>query len=269
MGWIFQERPDSRDFTRNPDGLTLRYVCGRHPDAAYINAYSIAATPYIFDGLYRQSLTAKHLGGGMWNVDVPYGTMPEPSAAAYRIRYDTTGGTARITQALSHIASYARSGETAPDHGGAINVGPDGRVEGVDKIVPAFSWSEEHTLPVAICGWSYSQILKALTGHVNNASFRGFATGEVLFNGAIGAYSSDADTAYETQVTFNFEHQDSITSVTYDDVTGVTKVGWEYLWFEHAQEDDSTAKRLKSPLIAVHREKVYEAANFALMGIGS
>jgi len=263
------ERKDSGDFSRNPDQITLKFACGRTGDEDFVNAYALSATPYIYKQLFRHKLTAKHLGGGMWHVEVPYHERPEPQENEYRIRYDTTGATARVTQAVSHVASYARSGETAPDHGGAINVAPDGRVEGVDRVVSSFKWTEEHTLPIGLAGWSYSQILKALTGHVNANTFRGFSTGQVLFLGATGDYSSNTEHQFETRLTFHFEQQDSISDATYDEITGVTKVGWEYLWYEHGQEDDATANRLKSPLIAVHREVIYETANFGLLQIGS
>lgn len=269
MAFRWDERIDSGDFTANPDTITLKFVCGRSNDERYVYAYALSATSYIYKNLFRQDLSAKHLGGGMWHVDVPYGEKPLPEQGSYRVSYNTTGATTRVTQALSHVASYARSGETAPDHGGAINVAPDGRVEGVDKVIPSFKWTEEHTLFTGLAGWTYSQVLKALTGYVNHFPFRGFSQGEVLFLGATGDYSSETENQFETKITFHFEQTDSISNVAYDEVTGVTKVGWEYIWFEHAQEDDSTANRLKSPLIAVHREKIYETANFGLLQIGS
>lgn len=266
---FFNERPDSREVNLHPDSVVLKYVCGREGDEYLAAAYAIQATPYIHDNLFRQSMAIKPVGGGIWNVDVTYGPYPEPQRNAYRVRYDTTGGTARKTHAISHVASYAPSGKTAPAHNGAINVAPDGRPEGVDVVVPTFKWSEEHTLPVSICGWAYSQVLKALSGRVNQHVFRGFPQGQVLFTGATGGYSSESDDDQNVQVTFNFEQQDTISNATYDTITGVTKVGWEYLWFEHAQEDDTTAKRLKSKLIAVHREVLYDMADFSLLQIGS
>lgn len=264
--WIFHERPDSGDFTTEPDTFVKKYVCGRHGDEAYVKAYALLATPLIFNGLYRQTVKAKHIGGGLFNLDVTYGKNPPPDIDAYRIRYDTTGGTAHITQAKEHLDDYGPPGPPdPPDHGGAINVKDDGRPEGTEIVVSAFRWSQEHTLPISIAGWPYSQVLKALTGKVNEEEFRGFPIGQVLFKGATGSYSSALEDAHKIQLVYNFEQNDNITNITYDKVEGVTKVGWEYLWFEHAQEDDDNAKRLKSPLIAVHRERVYDAADFTLL----
>lgn len=269
MGWIFEERPRSADFTvdhvGDGDSFTARYVCGRHGDEGYVKAYAIAATPLIFKGLFRKNIDAKAVGGGLWHLEVHYGKTPPPDGTEYRVRYDTTGGTARKTHALEHIESFARSGETAPDHNGAINVVEDGRVEGVDVVIPQFKWTEEHRLSVAVAGWPYSQVLKAITGKVNNATFRGFSAGQVRFDGATGDFSTANEDANTILLTYQFVQQDDVSSVTVGEITGVEKDGWEYAWTEYAQEDDSTAKRLTSQAIAVHVERVYDSADFSLL----
>lgn len=266
MSWIFEERHGSGDFTVNPPTYTLRYVAGRHGDENYVKTYAVAATPMIFKGLFRQDIQAKSLGGGMFHVDVTYGQIQQPQQGSYRISYDTTGATAHVTQAKEHLNDYPSA--SAPNHGGALNV-EDHRAEGVDIVIPAFRWTEEHTLPISIAGWTYSQTLAALTGMVNNATFRNFAAGEVLFTGAQASYSSDAENAMEVQIAYNFEHQPSLSNVTFGTVTGVYKTGHQYLWFEHEVQEDTTAYRAKSPLIAVHRERLYDSANFGLLQIGS
>jgi len=263
--WIFRQLPKSGDWTVEPDTITLKFSAGRHGDEGEVKEYAVANTPPIYKGLFRDSITAKALGGGMWHIDVKYIGRTGPG---YRIRYDTTGGTAHITQAKDHIEDYGRENETPPDHGGAINVKEDGRPEGVDIVVPSFKWTEEHTLPVSLAGWAYSQVLADMSGKVNNTMFRGFPAGQVLFSGATGAYSSEADEEYEIQITYNFERQHDLDEVAYDEVMDVSKTGWEYLWFEHEQDDDDDANMLKSPLIAVHREEIYESADFGDLGIG-
>ena len=274
---FWQERAESGSFTVAPDEITLQFVTGRTGDENEVYAYSLLATSVIYKNLYRQSGKFKHVGGGLWHVDIPYGASPSDpmtrtpfseQANPYRIQYDTTGGTAHITQAKAHVAGYAASG-TATNHGGAINVAPDGRVEGVDIGVPSFRWSESHVLSIAVAGWGYSQILKALSYHINAAPFRGFARGQVLFTGATGTYASDADTQFEVPITFNFEQQDTATGLVYDGVTGVTKDGWDLLWFEHRQQVDASSNKMKSKLISVQRERVYDYADFSLLQIGS
>ena len=58
----------------------------------------------------------------------------------------------------------------------------DHGVEGCEIVVPSFSWSETWQLPLATYNWAYSQVLKAVTGRVNSASFRGFPAGQVAFS---------------------------------------------------------------------------------------
>ncbi len=265
MGWIFEERKGSGSFTTNPDTYTLQYVAGRHGDEEYVKAYALAGTPAIFKGLFRQGVGAKALGGGMFHLDVKYGTVQPGEAGTYRIQYDTTGGTARVTQAKQHLGDYGRTGEEPPNHGGALNVAADGRPEGTDVVVSAFRWKESHRLPIAVAGWDYSQIVKALTGKVNNAPFRTFPAGEVRFDGAEATFSSDDKLSTEIDINYYFEHEDSAYGVVYDKCQPVDKVGFEYLWFEHAVEEDETTYRKKSPLIAVHRERVLDYANFWLL----
>ena len=266
--WIFDERPQSGDFEFDPfgsDSYTLRFVAGRHDDEGYVKAYAIAATPLIFKGLWRQSISAKAIGGGLWHLDVPYGEKQPPAIGEYRISYDTTGGTAHITQAKEHIADWGRLADVPPNHGGAINVKEDGRPEGTDIVVPSFRWTEEHTFLVAIAGWGYAYTLSLLTGMVNNSPFRSFPAGQVLFEGATGNYSSAAEDAHEIQITFNFAHNANVINATFDEVQNVDKYGWQYLWFEHEEEADDDAKRLISPLLAAHAERTYDAADFGLL----
>ena len=63
----------------------------------------------------------------------------------------------------------------------------DHGVEGCEIVVPKFSWSETWQLPIAMYNWAYSQTLKAITGKVNAAAFRGFPAGQVLFRGGKGS----------------------------------------------------------------------------------
>lgn len=265
--WIFHETPDSGDQTAGPESAIKRYVCGRTGSDSYVRAYAIAATPVIYDGLFRQHIAVKAQGGGMWRVEVQYGPIEPPKLNEYSIRFDTTGGTARITHAKEHIQSYAPSGKTAPDHKGAINVADDGRVEGTDIVVPQFKWSEDWTLDAAVANWSYAQVLKALTGKVNAGTFRGFTAGHVLFEGATGGASSQSPD--KVQLTFNFVHQDSATGITVGDITNIQKVGWQYSWVEYARADDTTANALTSRPLAVHIERVYDTADFGLLLIGN
>lgn len=266
MVWIFRERKDSRDSSINPGRCTLKFIAGRTGDDAYVRAYSLAATPLLYYSLFRQTVDIKSLGGGMWNVDVNYGPLEPPtSVGEYSYQFDTTGNVAKRTNFLGTPTSYAREGETAPDHKGAINVSDNG-VEGVDVVVPGFKWTETHTFHATVANWSYSQILKALTGRVNAATFRGFAAKQVLFHGATGGASNREPG--QVVLTYSFEQQDDVKDLDVGDVKGVNKTGFQYAWTEYQREDDATASKTVHRPLAVHVGDVYYTADFDLLLIG-
>ena len=267
MALSFIERPDSRKATENPRSYTLCYTLAGVIDDTFARAYVIAATPIIYSGLYRQDVKLDPAGYSLWKVEVSYGPIKQPEATDFKITFDTTGGSVKITQGISHINSYAPAGKTAPDHKGAIGVSQDGQPEGCDVVIPSFKWSETWQLPSATYDWSYATVLKALTGRVNDASFRGFDTGTVRFDGAKGSASNKDPTLVE--LTFDFSQSDDATEITAGDITGIAKGGWEYLWYEYEKQADATANKLVSPPIAAHVEQVYYEGDFSLLGIGT
>ena len=59
------------------------------------------------------------------------------------------------------------------------------------------------------------------------------------------------------------------TGLTVGDITGIDKKGWEYMWVRYADAEDTTAKAIVKKPVAVYVEKVYDAGNFADLGIGT
>jgi hypothetical protein len=77
--------------------------------------------------------------------------------------------------------------------------------EGFDIIVPTCNFSETHYIAVASVTKAYKATLVSLTGKVNNAKFRGFAAGEVLFLGASGSQRGD-----DWEITFKFSANSNV-----------------------------------------------------------
>ena len=152
--------------------------------------------------------------------------------ASRRFSFDTGGVTAHITQSLATISRYAPSG-TAPDCQGAIGVTSDS-VEGTDITVPVYNFTETHYLPIATVTGAYKAALFQLTGKVNNAPFKGFATGEVLFLGASGSQRG----ADDWEITYRFAASPNVTGLAVGPITGINKKGWEYLWVRYADAED-------------------------------
>ena len=264
----FEEYPDSRSATSNPQTRTLHYwLDGIHDDAA-ARAYVTAATPLLFDGYYRQNINMDPKGNGFWEIDVPYGAIDQcTDIGTVSISYETSGGSAHMTLAKQHIASYGPTeSDTPPDHGGALNVTEQG-VQGVDVVTAEFSWTETWTLPIAYASFPVAMINKACTGKINAYTFRGFGPKQVRLDGV----TMTASTKDPTQATgvYKFVQSDDSTDAVPLFRSGIVKAGWDFLWAEYAKQEDDAAKALVQKAIAVHIDRVYDLADFSILGIGT
>ncbi|NBX72727.1 MAG: hypothetical protein EBQ89_00310, partial [Alphaproteobacteria bacterium] len=155
--------------------------------------------------LHVDHYTLEYLGDDAWQLSVTYvkegaedSNQPDPLKRSRS--FDTSGGTAHYTQAI--VKKLPNDGgfdlgerrypvDSAPDQQGAIGV--DGNsVNGVDVVVPALQWTETYDVPTAYITSTYIKQLSTLTGSVNDAAFRTFKAGEVLFLGASGAQEWDS-----------------------------------------------------------------------------
>ncbi len=97
---------------------------------------------------------------------------------------------------------------------------------------------------------------------MNNAAFKGFAVGEVLFLGASGSQRG----ADDWEITYRFAASPNVTGLAVGPISGINKKGWEYLWVRYADAEDQNVL-VKQP-IAAYVEQVYELGNFSTLGIG-
>jgi len=206
----------------------------------------------------------ERIAENIWEGSVRYGKLEPPKTGDSSYQFDTGGGTQHITQSLATVGRYAPPGKTAPDFQGAIGVTHD-NVEGVDITVPVYNFSELHYIASSLVTGAYKATLFYLTGRVNNAPFRGFAAGEVLFLGASGSKRGQED----WEISFKFAASPNMTGLTIGDITGIAKKGWEYLWVRYADAEDAAAKALVKRPAAVYVEKVYLDGDFSLLGIGT
>lgn len=207
--------------------------------------------------VYLDTVTDK----AIWAVEVRY-ALGEMATGESSFSFDTTGGTQHITQSISTVNRYAASG-SAPNFQGAIGYNGES-VEGCDIITPEYRFTETHYIAAASVDGSYKASLFALTGQVNNASFKGLAAGECLFLGASGSLR---DSGEDWEITFNFAASPNRTGLTVGSITGIAKKGWEYIWVEYG-EDESNNRLVKVP-VSVHVEQVYEEGDFSGLGIGT
>ena len=267
---LVMEKPDSRLISAGGGNntATLRYIIqGTDDEAVALDALKTTA-PTTFDGLLRRSWKVEPVGDGSewWEGSVEYGgasTQKDVGCSSYA--FEIGGGTQHITQAKAHVASYALPGKTAPDFGGAIGVTHDG-VEGCDIDIPVYNFSETHYKAGTFVDGTYKATLFAIgCNPVNNASFRGFAAGEVRFLGASGSQRGDES----WELTFRFAALPNVTGLVVGDITGIAKKGWEYMWVRYEDAEDSGSKTLVKKPTSVHVEQVYGTSNFSGLGIGT
>ncbi len=257
------EISESWDSGRSSDGITSshekKYVVTGTDDELEVLDLLINTAPETHYGLRRMQGECEPLGGGVWQCVVPYEGKNE---TVYT--FETGGSTQHITQSLQTIARYAPPGSTAPDFYGAIGVNGDS-IDGVDVTVPVFNFTETRRVGGAAVTGAYKLALFNATGKVNNASFRGFAAGEVLFLGASGTKTGIDD----WELSYKFAASPNVTSLAIGgNITISSKKGWEYLWVRFADAADTTANALVKRPIAAYVEQVYPTVDFSTIGIG-
>jgi hypothetical protein len=267
MATVTVERFKSREINAG-DGASvdlLYIIRGSDDEAEVLTALSDAA-PATFDvesiSYIRRKRHIEQVGNLLWEGTVTYTPPTVTPTAEAKYQFDTGGGTQHITQSIANIGMYAPSGETAPDFEGAIGVSNDS-VDGVDITAPIFHFSETHYKNNSEVTQAYKLILFDLTGKVNDAAFKGFAIGEVLFLGASGSKTGTDN----WEITYNFAASKNADDIEIGAITVTTKKGWEYLWIRYADAEDATAKRVVKRPIAAYVEKVYEEGDFSDLDI--
>jgi len=231
--------------------------------------------------LRAESYSVEYQGDDCWKVTINYEKIgaddSTQTAPLKRARsFDTSGGTKHVTESVTGAdkAAYAAGGTTPTSMGGAIGVDDNG-VNGVDVVDPALQWQESYDVPSNYVTSAYIRNLAILTGTVNEAAFRGFAAGEVLFVGASGSHEWDDQRGYGPwSLSFKFVASPNagagktLPALTVDTITGIEKGGHDYLWIQFAKIEDSAKAQMARRPFAVYVDKVYKDGDFSLLGIG-
>lgn len=253
-----------RDGSR-ADARTLRYLVTGTADAdAAVDAVESASPVTISSStgtLKRRRFSYSSVGLTDYHVDVKYDRLKKLVVNETEYEFDIGLQNQKIYQSLG-TTRYAASG-TAPDYQGAINV-QDGRIEGVDVGFPTYQFSITQILDAAVITQAWRTMVRNLVGKKNSTAIgTEFAAGELLFLGARGRNRSED----EFQVTFSFAASANVSGLTVGNITGITKKGWDFIWFVYGEQDDTAAGRVvKRPAFA-YVEKVIEDGNLNLLGV--
>jgi len=270
--------------------ISLRYIVKGTNNESDAREALIQEASLSYSGLIPTEYKLEWQGPEIWYGEVTYGLRegsalpgesgfggPEDDTGGWT--FETSGITEHITKSKETRNRYPISTDefAAPDLGGIIGF-DKGEVQGIDIKVPIFKWTEVYSLPDSLVTDSYKAQLHDLTGKVNNNNFRMFQAGEVLFEGARGSKSKGEN----WRITYSFAGQaNSIQEVTLYPAANVAtaisvnidKRGWEYVWFKyndkevtHKDAGVDVKSLVKLPAWA-YVEKIYDYANFALLGI--
>lgn len=233
--------------------------------------------------LRAESYSVSYLGDDAWQVTISYEkTGADDDGQTDPLRrsrsFDTSGGTQHITQAdggkitstgttTTRTGTETRFPSTAPSMNSAIGVDGDS-VSGVDIVVPALSWTESYDVPSSYVTAAYIRRVAALTGTTNDATFRGFAAGEVLFTGCSGNQDWDTDRGDGPwSLSYKFVASPNVTGQTIGTIENISKKGHDYLWVRY-EDSVSGSDLIKRPKY-VYVNTVYKEGAFSGLGIGS
>lgn len=236
----------------------LQFVVINEPDDVEVRVMVATASPSSYLGLRRTNYSITPISDKDWDVTVLYQSKADPTYA-----FDTSGGTAHVKQSIATVGKYAAPGEFAADYEGAIEVSGDS-VNGADIVVPVFSFSETHYVTDDFVTPLYKLLVFALTGRVNNATFKGLSRGECLFLGCQGQKQGTGD----WELLFKFSASPNAVGLNVGPITIAAKEGWHYQWTSFAEAVDNDAKELIKKPQAAYVEQVYQYGDFSALGIG-
>ncbi|KKK90348.1 hypothetical protein LCGC14_2723910, partial [marine sediment metagenome] len=187
-----------------------------------------------------QNQSAVEGGEGAWELRVTYeyGLMELTGKDKYQ--WDTSAEQVNIKRAFAQ--THYPNAAPATDIGDLVGV-TEGEIEGVDVYTPKGELIERYR-DVTLSEAQRAEIM-IITGTTNNATWRGFYRGEVLFAGGVSVQQPDGkwDITYRFLVSRHSEDKSGAgdgndkvdRTLTIETMDGgaqtVSKRGWEYLWY--------------------------------------
>lgn len=236
--------------------------------------------------LYRQPFEIKDQKGGVWHADVEYKPATDEeeknddqqaAPMAYKLSWDTGGGTARVTSSKEVMDAVGSPPERS------TVIGWDGKkVNGVDQVVPnlvlqadVFYTPAFITQSDTVVQWSRA------TGKCNDHDWLGFLRGELLLLGNNGEQTFSMINGRSTMpvpVTFKIGASENIVPYKieggqlFPDLTSARgKFGWEYVDVYYGERKVGEAPNEITMAVPerfkIHR--LYDWVDFrTVMGIG-
>lgn len=178
------------------------------------------------------------------------------------VSFDCGGGTRHVTYSMNQKRVIGNK-----DAGGYI--GWDGKTDAINGVdVPTAQFRETYTVNKKIRDIEdtrYKRLVGSLVGTVNDAPFKGWQKGEVMFLGM--SYSTPEKNKKKVTVTYNFMIQPNELQAKIGDLNIGNVEGFEYVWAMHNKVIDPVTKKLKVEVEAAYVEQVCVYKNFKQLGL--
>jgi hypothetical protein len=281
MPVVSTELLESRDTVLS--GNTYEYtqiyhVVGTSDPPAAAAVFEGLVQPLIvnFRKLYKKSIKARLISlpnetcevETVWTTNNRYATVEHNGSADTEfVTMSMTGQTTHIT----HVEAAADQTHYYEDLGTGIGKNGDDTLNGVDVMEPTESLEIRINKKPSTINAAYRSALRAVYMHTNNATWKGYGAGSLLFTGVQYANTTDV----LMSVTFNFLARPSatLTPTLIGDLGGspnpptITKKGWQYYWIRTGlQFDFSPGAGINDPkngIKSAHVADVYPSATYA------
>lgn len=276
----------------NPDNKYLSgsieyIVTGAKTEDAAIRA-TRARVNKKYKGMRLSSISVQErMFDDLWKIVVDYDYQAfdeEDEMGHIRTTYNYNTQMQKITKSIKTI-DYESIYKRFLDHDiiskdhfqQSIGVKHNGDIEGVEILVPVFSFEEHHRLDTKELDTAWRKKTLNVIGKVNLTAWRGYEAGELLCAG-IGRVDNNDNTSDVTykflyrpneKTTVPFYFQDQKIDLEVD------KKGWEYLWMYQVPTASDTNKEgvviqqvQNQANIAAFLEQVYLRTEYRNLGIG-
>ena len=244
---------------------------------AFVTPPDVGEPPFG-DGLPLQDAQVDRVYEGAYEAEAVYGAGDAGLAneSSEKESFEIQPDRSKKQTAISQTQYGARNGESgiAPRSvGDAVNVSDRG-AEGVEIITPVVKFSVSRVFSDSQVTPSYKSTLAQLVGTVNDAAFRGFAAGEVLFSGAFGELRKRAgDDVWEFRFDFLVKPNGTIDyPFPLQPLSGepdpIPKDGWDLFWILFGPQllDNGSDDYIPS---AVYISQIYPRTDFSGIGVNT
>lgn len=234
-------------------------------DDTVIMDFALSNIPSIAHSIKLTSVRiSEQLNNTTWLAVAEYKNEKKSFPNQKSLTFDTSGNTVHKTFSIQRV--YARSTlyNAIPEEGNSAAIGFNGEdIEGVDIETGGFNFSETHPIPDSAMTQAFRKNLSMLSKTINNAPFRGYEAGEVMFKGVRGSKNGDE----KWSIVFEFEVIHNQTNFPVGDIEVPFKKGWDYIHARYSKKLADGNAAIVPKLLAVYIDQVYEYTDFSLLGI--